>query len=463
VCATIAEDPFRGTRILRGGGGISRRTDERGNGHVAPVKPERVGAPVPDGEGPAGGKAAPNGNGAPNGHEGHDHARWFARSRTDRMIAGVAGGLAERLGIDPVVVRLAFVVLALAGGVGVVLYFALWALSGRETDAHPASRAGGDGQRTVAAVLILAGSLLLLRAAHLWFGDGLVWPVALAAIGSAVIWVRFDRSRGRRAPGERRGVIDANSTSVVRLIAGGALVLTGVAVFLASNITSGTVGAVLVALAVGVAGLALIGGPWVARLVRQVSDERTERVRVEEREEVAAHLHDSVLQTLALIQRADDASRMRSLARAQERDLRGWLYRKSDGPSGDLVSDAVDAVAQRIELAHGIAVETVVVGDRPVDGRVQAVVDACGEALTNAAKHSGATRVSLYVEVTDQEVTAFVRDHGVGFDVDAIPQDHRGIADSIVGRMARNGGTAEIVSSPGTGTEVRLHVPRGEP
>ena len=379
------------------------------------------------------------------------------------MIAGVAGGLAERVGIDPVVVRLAFVVLALAGGIGVVLYLALWALSNGEADTAPASRTGGDGQRTVAAVLVLLGVLLLLRAAHLWFGDGLVWPVALAAVGSAVIWVRFDRSRGRFGSPERRNVIDASHTSAVRLIGGGALVLTGVAVFLASNISSGTVGAVLLALAVAVAGLALIGGPWVARLVRQVSDERTERIRVEEREEVAAHLHDSVLQTLALIQRADDASRMRSLARAQERDLRGWLYRKNDGPNGDLVSDAVDAVAQRIELAHGIAVETVVVGDRPVDGRVQAVIDACGEALTNAAKHSGATRVSFFLEVTDQEVTAFVRDQGVGFDADAIPADRRGIADSIVGRMARNGGTAEIVSTPGEGTEVRLHVPRGEP
>jgi signal transduction histidine kinase len=393
----------------------------------------------------------------------------FARSSNDRVIAGVAGGLAERLGVDPVVVRLAFVVLALAGGVGVVLYVVLWAIGRAETETRPAWRAGGDGQRTVAAVSIVIGVLLVLRSTHLWFGDALVWPVALAAVGSAIIWVRFDRSRARTRGadgrgGGRWGLTDATSTSFARLVVGGGLVVAGFAVFLASNISSGTVGAVLVALAVAVAGLALLGGPWIARLVRQLGDERTERVRVEEREEVAAHLHDSVLQTLALIQRSEDPGRMRALARVQERDLRGWLYRSDGAGDGtrNLVSDAVDAVTERIELAHGIRIDTVVVGDRPMDARVQAVVDACGEALTNAAKHSGADRVSLYVEVTDDDATAFVRDQGTGFDTEAVPADRRGIADSILGRMARNGGTAEIRSAPGEGTEIRLHVPRGD-
>ena len=389
------------------------------------------------------------------------------------MIAGVAGGLAERLRVDPVVVRLAFVVLALAGGVGVVLYLVLWTIGRAETETRPAWRAGGDAQRTVAAVSILIGVLLVLRSTHVWFGDALVWPVALAAVGSAIIWVRFDRSRlrdrdrsgrGNGLNGDRPAAAGATtSISFGRLLGGGLLVLAGVAVFLASNISSGTVGAVLVALAVAVAGLALIGGPWIARLVRQLGVERTERIRVEEREEVAAHLHDSVLQTLALIQRSEDPARMRALARGQERDLRGWLYRRDDG-DGDrnLVSDAVDAVTERIELAHRIRIDTVVVGDRPVDARLQAVIDACGEALTNAAKHSGAGVVSLYLEVTDDEVTAFVRDQGAGFDPDAVPGDRRGIADSIIGRMARNGGNAEVRSAPGEGTEIRVDLPRGD-
>jgi len=415
----------------------------------------------------------PSGGGGDAGAGGR--APLFARSSNDRVIAGVAGGLAERLGIDPVVVRLAFVVLALAGGVGVVLYLVLWAIGRAETETRPAWRAGGDAQRTVAAVSIVIGTLLVLRATHVWFGDALVWPVALAAVGSAIIWVRFDRSRARdrsnrhdreNGRGDDRSARqgDASSISFGRMVGGGLLVLAGVAVFLASNISSGTVGAVVVALAVAVAGLALIGGPWIARLVRQLGAERTERIRVEEREEVAAHLHDSVLQTLALIQRSEDPGRMRALARVQERDLRGWLYRGSGAVDGDrdLVSDAVDTVTERIELAHGIRVDTVIVGDRSVDARVQSVIDACGEALTNAAKHSGASVVSLYVEVTDDDVTAFVRDQGVGFDADAVPPDRRGIADSILGRMARNGGSAEIRSAPGAGTEIHLHVPRGE-
>jgi len=414
----------------------------------------------------------PGGNGASAGGP----RPFFARSSNDRVIAGVAGGLAERIRIDPVVVRLAFVVLALAGGVGVVLYLVLWTIGRAETETRPAWRAGGDAQRTVAAVSIVIGTLLVLRASHVWFGDALVWPVALAAVGSAIIWVRLDRSRsrGRERNGRANGLngngdrpavaADTTRVSFARLAGGGVLVVAGVAVFLESNISSGTVGAVVVALAVAVAGLALIGGPWIARLVRQLGVERTERIRVEEREEVAAHLHDSVLQTLALIQRSEDPGRMRALARVQERDLRGWLYRSRDAGNGagNLVSDAVDAVTERVELAHGIRLDTVIVGDRPVDARVQAVVDACGEALTNAAKHSGAGVVSLYVEVTDEDVTAFVRDQGSGFDPDAVPPDRRGIADSILGRMARNGGTAEIRSAPGEGTEIHLHVTRGD-
>jgi signal transduction histidine kinase len=196
------------------------------------------------------------------------------------------------------------------------------------------------------------------------------------------------------------------------------------------------------------------------RLARQLAEERRDRIRAEERQDVAAHLHDSVLQTLALIQRADDPSRMAALARVQERELRSWLYRPQGAQRADLLSTAVDALAERIELSHSIQVDSVVVGDCPIDDGLQAVVDACGEALTNAAKHSGAPRVSLYLEVDVDAVTAYVRDRGKGFDPATIPEDRRGIADSIRGRLQRHGGTVEVVSSPGNGTEVRLRLPR---
>ena len=392
----------------------------------------------------------------------------FVRSRRDRVITGVAGGLAERLGVDSVLIRLGFVVLALAGGVGVALYLILFALTPEETEAREPVGGSGGRYRTVAIILVLAGTLLVLRSLKLWFGDALVLPVALAAIGSAIIWVRADRAgrawtqgfslRPQAADGEAPP--SQSSVSPVRLMIGAVLVAGGTAAFLAANISRGAIGAVIVATTVTLSGLALIIGPWIMRLARQLTEERRERIRAEERQEVAAHLHDSVLQTLALIQRSEDPSRMSALARMQERELRAWLYRPQGQPTGDLLSTAVDELAERIELSHRIRVESVVVGDCPLDAGLQAVVDACGEALTNAAKHSGAASVSLYVEVDPESVTAYVRDQGKGFDPETVPDDRRGIADSIRGRLQRYGGTAEVVSSPGDGTEVRLRLPR---
>jgi signal transduction histidine kinase len=411
-------------------------------------------------------------------HAAHG-GRWalFERSRADRWVAGVAGGLGERLDIDPVVIRLAFVVLAGAGGFGLFLYVLLWLVSAEPRPAPTRTEANvrvtGSVQKTVAAGLVVLGMLLLLRAAGLWFGDALVWPVALAAFGSAVMWTRSDeagRARwGRlfagisRTRGDRD---DVQRVSIGRLLLGGVLIAAGMAAFFATNHAAssstalGAIRNVAVAVVVTLSGLALILGPWVARLAREAAEERRERIRIQEREEVAAHLHDSVLQTLALMQRTSDPAEMSALARRQERELRTWLYRTTDADPSGLLSTAIDRVAERVELAHHIRVETVVVGDCPVDQNLQAVVDACGEAATNAAKHSGADEVSIYVEVEPDAITAFVRDKGKGFDPETVPQDRRGIADSIRGRMQRYGGTATIVSEPGAGTEVQLRVPR---
>lgn len=403
----------------------------------------------------------------------------LTRSQSDRVIAGVAGGLGERLDIDPVVIRLAFIVLAAAAGVGLLLYLAVWAVSGEappsDDDGGEPKRVVGSLQKTAAAGLVVLGTLLILRVLGIWFGDALVWPVALGAFGSAVIWTRSDeagRARWGRLfshmPSVSPGVEGSTRVSLGRLLLGGLLIAGGMAAFLAANnsysgtsalaAVRGVVGAVVVTLS----GLALILGPWMWRLARQAAEERRERIRIQEREEVAAHLHDSVLQTLALIQRTEDPSEMSALARRQERELRTWLYRNPNAHEGDLLSAAIDRLVERVELAHHIRVETVVVGDCPMDQKLQAVVDACGEALTNAAKHSGAVEVSIYVEVEPNAITAYVRDKGKGFDPNTLPEDRRGIAESILGRMERNGGAATIVSEPGHGTEVRLRVPRGE-
>jgi signal transduction histidine kinase len=206
-------------------------------------------------------------------------------------------------------------------------------------------------------------------------------------------------------------------------------------------------------------GLGLILGPWVYELVRQLGAERRERIRSEERAEVAAHLHDSVLQTLAMIQRAAGTQDMVSLARGQERELRAWLYGRAR-TNGSMLTAAIDEMATRVERLHVVAVETVVVGDAQMDDRLRALVDASAEATTNAAKHSGASSVSVYVEVTDEGTSLYIRDEGGGFDADRLPEDRRGIVESIVGRMERNGGSATISSEPGEGTEVHLVMPR---
>jgi signal transduction histidine kinase len=389
------------------------------------------------------------------------------------VLAGVAGGLAWRLGLDAVVVRLAFVVLSFAGGFGVGLYLLGWALLPEAEAGEPAERSATAPpaalRQAVSVALVMAGVLLLFRTVGLWFGDGLVWSVALAAFGSAVIWTRSDEtgrarlarftSRLSRTPAD---ALAGSRLSGGRIAVGGVLILAGMATFLAANDALAAVRNVAFAILVTVSGLTLILGPWIWQMGRQLSEERRERIRQEERAEMAAHLHDSVLQTLALIQRAGTSQEMVTLARGQERELRAWLYgRQTTTPAGtQLLSAAVMEAAGRVEQLQKVPVEVVPVGDCPVDERLRTLVEAAGEAMFNAAKHSGAPVVSVYVEVGPEAVDLFVRDEGNGFAAGAVPPDRRGIAHSIVGRMERGGGSATVTSEPGEGAEVHLHMPR---
>jgi signal transduction histidine kinase len=188
-------------------------------------------------------------------------------------------------------------------------------------------------------------------------------------------------------------------------------------------------------------------------------------MRSEERAEVAAHLHDSVLQTLAMIQRASDADDMVALARSQERELRAWLYGRMPVRSNGrrMLSAALDEAAGRVERLHHVRVQTVVVGDRPVDERLQAVIDAAAEAMTNAARHSGAGTVSVYAEAGRESVNLHVRDEGRGFVLSQAVDGRRGISESITGRMQRHGGSATVTSAPNEGTEVHLRLPGRSP
>jgi phage shock protein PspC (stress-responsive transcriptional regulator) len=376
------------------------------------------------------------------------------RTAVDRLVTGTAGGLAERLRADPTVVRLGFVLLAFAGGVGLLLY-GLAFVSSVEAEPGAADAEAPRHVRTIATGAIILGSLLILREAGLWFGDRVVLPAAVAVIGSSILWARSNAPGRHRAPGV--GSVIRIGRSIVGF---GMVALGTVWLVAAAGPFSFSFGSIVLAAAV-VAALSLGVGPIVMRAFRQAAVERRERIRSEERAVVAAHLHDSVLQTLALIQRSDASPEVASLARRQERELRSWLYGRRIGLSHGHLGEALEAMAARIEEHHPVSVEVVAVGDCPMDDHLMALVDACGEAAINAARHSGDPSVSVYVEVGAEGVDAFVRDRGRGFVPDRIANDRHGIEHSIRARVDRAGGRAVISSAPGAGTEVHVRVPRG--
>ena len=386
------------------------------------------------------------------------------RRSDDRVLTGLAAGIARVFEIDPAFVRAAFITLSLAGGLGVVAYVAGWVLTLEDPDPQAEAAlqdrlAAREPRRRVALIMIFFGFLLLLRSFGVWFGDSLVWSTAMISFGFALTWSLIDETR--RTRWTRRAFSTEETTrrgSTVRIVAGGVLMTAGLALYLQTINAVGLVGGVLLAVVVAVAGVVLVFGPWIWRLVNQLADERRERIRLDERAEVAAHLHDSVLQTLALMQRTDDPRRMAMLARQQERELRGWLYGYEEPAAGETLRQALEALASRVEEAHQVPVDVVTAGDLPLNEALRALVGAAGEAITNAAKHSGGDLVSVFAEVDGSNVDVYVNDQGVGFDPDTVPADRRGIAESIVGRMERQGGSAIVHSETGEGTEVHLAV-----
>lgn len=348
----------------------------------------------------------------------------FERSGDERVVAGVCGGIAARLAVDVTLVRLVFAILALAGGAGILLYLALWIYA--------------DGRRTwaAAALVALAGAALLFA---LGFSGHAVLGATLIAAGLAVVLARG----GSLRPG--------GSLPILGIL----LLIAGAVVFLSRNGASGwffSPGSVAGA-------LVLVAGPWLWRLTA----ERLERIRLEERADVAARIHDSVLQTLALVQRhADDPARVAALARRQERELRRWLYGSGVADAETLVDALADAAAD-VEELHRATVEVASAGDLPLDDATGQLVLAAREAMTNAAKFSGAAEIAVYAEVNAENISVFVRDRGIGFDRASVAPDRRGLADSIEGRLQRAGGTATIVTRPGEGTEVELTLPRRRP
>ena len=411
------------------------------------------------------------------------------RSRKGRIIGGVAHGIATELGIDPLVVRLAFVLLGLASGVGVFLYLAGWVLMPDEKGAVSRVARTFDSQadftQGLAFGAIVLGTALLLRSIGVWFPDRLLWPGVFIFTGLALVWRRgssnnaevqssgihtfTDELKLARNPEQIWQVVTRHWTgstksTAARVIAGGLLVLSGSGALFASGKPLEAVRSALVPAILLLIGLAVIAGPWLLRLSRDLSNERTARIRSEERAEIAAHLHDSVLQTLAIIQRrADQPKEVITLARRQERELRAWLY---DGTQvrmlgqAQSMGEAIEAVADDVERDFGVRIDVVKVGDCAVDQPLDALIAAIREALMNAAKHSGVSDISVYLEITPQDIEVFVRDRGVGFDEAEVAQDRRGLRDSIRARIEKLGGEVCVHSAVGTGTEVQFRLDR---
>lgn len=404
-----------------------------------------------------------------------DGTPMMRRHREGRVVGGVASGLADHLGLNVLWVRAAFALLAACGGAGLAAYALLWVFVPQESSAAAEARPS-QKERQQAFGLIALGISLAVAVGSL-SGAVSTWvavPVGVALVGAAVVWREADTAQRRRwVDGARSGFSGAllgngGWTAVTRVLTGVVLVAVGIGVVLVRSTSFNQVQFALAAVLATLVGVAVLTVPWWLRLVRDLGEERMARIRTEERAEIAAHLHDSVLQTLALIQKQPEASReVLRLARGQERELRSWLYgpdgyggAKSGVPGPTTLSQAVAETCGEVEDAFAIAVRPVVVGDCPVDKDVAALVQATREATVNAAKHSGAGEVSVYAEVEPENVTVFVRDRGKGFDPDAVSTDRHGLADSIRGRMERHGGAVKLKTAIGEGTEVQLRMPR---
>jgi signal transduction histidine kinase len=366
------------------------------------------------------------------------------RRADGRIVGGVCQGLAEHLGLDTAIVRIAFAVLT-AAGVGVVAYVALWLLVPQRWE-----KARRDWRQ-----LLAYAALVAVLSLFTWGYGALnwaVWPIVAGGVGVGIIWQQAD-------PERRQRWVRGGQTTWLRSIVGALLVIGGLVAFLAQKIHPSQAGQVLLGSGVVLAGFGVVVAPWLLRMWRDLDAERSERIRSQERAEVAAHVHDSVLQTLTLIQRnASDAREVQRLARAQERDLRAWLYEpRSD--AGQHLAAAVRKIAAEIEDDHGVPIEVVCVGDTTLDERLGAMLQAAREAMVNAAKYAGGP-LSVYAEVEDGDVMIFVRDRGKGFDLDTVPEDRMGVRESIIGRMERNGGKAVVKTAQGEGTEVRLEMRR---
>jgi signal transduction histidine kinase len=399
------------------------------------------------------------------------------RSSEVRVLAGVCGGIAQTTGIDVTLLRIVVVLIGLFGGFPVLVYALAWLIVPLDTEStNIFTRANTDrrGIRLVIAIIpVVIGAQIVVSVLRIGFIGIIGWPVFLAAALTILIWRNASESERVWMNDDLVPMLSVGSEGRVRWQlflrgTGGVLLAAGGIVVLLLGHTSTAALRPLAGALLVIAAIVVVFGPWWLSLVRDLMAEREARALAEERAQMAAHVHDSVLQTLALIQRsADDPQNVVRLARAQERELRAWLFEgRAPGTIGEdatLLAEGVGLLQRHVEADHKITVQVVMVGDCELTDGLRALIDAAREATVNSAKWSGASQVSLYAEVEPESVSLFVRDRGQGFDPDSVPGDRQGIAQSIKARMARYGGTVVIRSAPGEGTEVELTMPRSRP
>ena len=378
------------------------------------------------------------------------------------LMGGVCAGIATHLGVNVWLVRAIFVGLLFLNGVGALAYALAIALipAGNPASSQLAaptrlaaqlnqlqSKDGRDQATTIfSGVVLLALAAILVAWSRGWLESNAYLPLLIIGCGAALAW-----SQAEEVMHTPRSM-----AAIARLAAGLALAVLGVLIWLSdhTDMSGMLIGAFAALVMLSV--VALVLAPLWLGVIRQLSQTQAAQARASERADIAAHLHDSVLQTLTLLRaQADDPQRVAALALSQERELRAWLY-GDNHPTNENLRSEVESVSREIEQLYGVPVDSVIVGDTPATAKTRVLTSALREALANAVRH-GKPPISLYVEVSGQEVEAYVRDHGAGFDLETINPDRHGVRDSIIGRMQRHGGSATIrAREPGTEVCLRL-------
>lgn len=390
------------------------------------------------------------------------------RRASGRVVGGVAGGVADHLDVDVTKVRVVFALLSVVIGAGVVAYGLLWMFTSVGTDEVRPDRTERRRAYGLIALALVGANVVGIGLGG--SSSGVIVPVVVVIIGATLVWRELDSAGTRSAATVRPRRQRTSVLGWARIVAGVTLVVIGLCVVVVARVDVRSLQSSLLAVVVTIVGLGLLTVPLWVKLWRALAEERAARIRHDEREDIASHLHDSVLQTLALIQKqSGDSGEVTRLARSQERELRRWLFGGAEADHSSLVA-ALTTISGEVEDHYGVTVDPVTVGDVALDDPPEvsgltkevstALLGATREALVNAAKHSGATSIDLYAEAAGDAVEVFVRDRGCGFDPATVPDDRQGLARSVRARIERRGGHVHVRSTPGRGTEIHIRVPR---